>query len=244
MFQIAICDDEPLLLAEIESAIQHHLEVLKCCAATTSFTSGQALLYEIEDDTHFDLFFLDIEIPDLNGMELAKLIHKHTPGALIIFLTAHYQYAIDSYALDIFRYLPKKQLRERLPHALKDAVRMLELQCMDSYVYTAGSRLERIPFRDLIYIEKNGKNAVFHRKNLPELRIRKSLAAVYDELSGEDAPSGDFLFIDRGYIVNLRHITSIDGTTATLTDGTSLPIAHSRLADLKKQLIRFWGERL
>lgn len=244
MFQIAICDDEPLLLAEMESHIQHHLEALRCCAVTTTFTSGQALLYEIEDNAHFDLFFLDIEMPDLDGMELAKLIHQSTPGALVIFVTAHYQYAIDSYALNIFRYLPKNQLRERLPHALRDALKMLELQYMDSYVYTSGNRLERIPFRDILYIGKDGKNAVFHRKSMPDLRMRKSLSTVYEELAGEDVPPGDFLFIDRSYIVNLSHITSIDGTTATLTDGTTLPIAHSRLADLKKQLIRFWGDRL
>lgn len=95
-------------------------------------------------------------------MELARQIHNLLPDALMVFVTAHYKYAVDAYELHIFRYIPKNQLKERLSHALKDAVSLLEIQNTDSYIVSSQNRLERIPFKEILYIEKDGKNAIFH----------------------------------------------------------------------------------
>ncbi len=298
MLQIAICDDEPLLLDEIEKETRQCLSVQKIFSVISAYTSGENLLYEIEDGASFDLLLLDIELPGLSGMELARRIHELLPYALILFVTAHYKYAVDAYELNIFRYIPKNQLKERLPHALRDAAAVLEIQNTDSYLISNQNRVERIPLKDVLYILRDGKNAVFHLRSpqsasmpgrfpspvfggktgnlrsdamsagkeqafsstgnlagrmlhssmhnttgypessqppIREYRIRKTLTEIYEELD-----RAYFVFTDRGCIVNLHHISRIAGSVCELTDGTMLPVALSRTAELKKKLNEFW----
>lgn len=249
MLQIAICDDETLLLNEIKTITDDYLRRRQVFSILSAYTDGQALLYEIQDGKSFDLLLLDIEMPGISGMELARRIHGLLPDALMIFVTAHYQYAIDAYELHIFRYIPKNQLSERLPHALADAVSLLEIQRSDSYIINSHNRFERLPLKDILFIEKDGKNALFHmtmqagaRLDSTEeqpRRIRKTLAEIFEELHAEE-----FYFIERGYIVNLRHVAEISRTDCILTDHTRLPISQSRLTEFKKQLSRYWRDKI
>lgn len=252
MLQIGICDDETLLLSEIKNLTEDCLQQQQTFCILSTYTDGRNLLYDIQDGKHFDLLLLDIEMPDLSGMELAKQIHHLLPNALMIFVTAHYKYAVDAYALHIFRYIPKNQLKERIPHALKDAVALLEIQNTDSYIISNQNRLERIPLKEIFYIEKEGKNAVFHTaiaessenhppddKTARTRRIRKTLTEIFEELHSEE-----FYFIERGYIVNLRHVSGISRTDCILTDHTRLPVSQSRLPEFKKELNRYWQNKI
>ncbi len=240
MLQIAICDDEPLLLAHIENQVRRCLEKQHILPDIRSYQNGGHLLYALEDGAFFDLVLADIEMPDLSGMELAKQIHKKLPAALIIFVTAHYKYAVDAYELNIFRYVPKDQLSGRLAHALLDAASIIETQRTDSYLIANQNRMERIPLKDILYLMREGKNCIFHMKNRTEtIKIRKSLAEVYKEL-----PDGDFVFIDRGCIVNLRHVCAVEHADCILTEHIRLPAAQSRLPDLKQKLNKFWSSRI
>lgn len=252
MLQIGICDDETLLLDEIKNLTEDCLQQQQTFCILSTYTDGRNLLYDIQDGKHFDLLLLDIEMPDLSGMELAKQIHNLLPNALMIFVTAHYKYAVDAYALHIFRYIPKNQLKERIPHALKDAVSLLEIQNTDSYIISNQNRLERIPLKEIFYIEKEGKNAVFHTaiaessenhspddKTARTRRIRKTLTEIFEELHSEE-----FYFIERGYIVNLRHVSGISRTDCILTDQTRLPVSQSRLPEFKKKLNRYWQNKI
>lgn len=248
MLQIAICDDETLLLDEIRKITESCMQRQQTFCILSTYSDSQSLFYDIQDGKRFDLLLLDIEMPGLSGMELARRVHELLPDALMLFVTAHYKYAVDAYELHIFRYIPKNQLKERLPHALKDAVSLLEIQNTDSYIISSQNRLERIPYKEILYIEKDGKNALFHiaapaRKDEAfsnqSRRIRKTLSGVFDELHSEE-----FYFIDRGYIVNLRHVTGISRTDCVLTDQTRLPVSQSRLSELKKRLNTYWKDKI
>lgn len=248
MLQIGICDDEPLLLNEIKEISEDCLQQQQAFSILSTYTDGKSLFYDIQDGKRFDLLLLDIEMPGLSGMELAKRIHELLPDALMLFVTAHYKYAVDAYELHIFRYIPKNQLKERLPHALRDAVSLLEIQNTDSYIISSQNRLERIPYKEILYIEKDGKNALFHtvstQKQPADLagknrRVRKTLTEVFDELHSEE-----FHFIERGYIVNLRHVTGISHTDCILADQTRLPVSQSRLPEFKKRLSSYWKDKI
>lgn len=250
MIQIAICDDEPLLLEEIEKQTRECLHTRKVFSVISTYTRGENLLFDLEDGISFDLFLLDIELPGLSGMELARKIHQLLPQSLVLFVTAHYKYAVDAYELNIFRYIPKNQLKERLPHALADAAAVLEIQNTDSYLISNQNRMERIPLKSVQYIMRDGKNAVFHLSGgnadtsassgaLREYRVRRALSELYGELN-----QSYFVFIDRGCIVNLYHICKISGSDCELADGTVLAIAQSRIVELKRKLNEFWRDKI
>ncbi len=90
---------------------------------------------------------------------LAGRIKPHLPNVKIIFITSHVEYAIDAFELSIFRYVPKDDIEKRLVPAIRDAVKLIELEDGKAYTIRTNSRLKKIPFREIYYIERDGKNA-------------------------------------------------------------------------------------
>lgn len=236
MLHIAVCDDEKHLAEKNKAVLETVLAELGVTAEITLYTDSRNLLYDItEDDLHYDLLLSDIEMPEITGMELAEKIKPFLPDIRIIFITSHIEYAIDAFELSIFRYVPKPDIEKRLPSAIKDAVSLINLEADKSYTIQAKGRFEKIPFRDILYIERDGKNASINTADGVS-KVRKSLQAVFDELDSEE-----FIFIDRGYIVNLIHIMQIKNSTAVLKNGTVLPISRSHLQTVKEQINNYWG---
>ncbi len=239
MLHIAVCDDD-------KEVVQAHKEIvgicLKQCGSVGKidvYTAGDNLLYDItEDHFFFDLILLDIEMPGNTGMEIAEKIKPFLPNVKIIFITSHIEYAIDAFELSVFRYVPKNTLETRLPAAIRDAVKLIELEEGKAYTIQTNSRLEKIPYRDIYYIERDGKNARIAASGGMS-KVRKSLQQVYEELDAEE-----FLFIDRGCIVNLIHIMQIKDGTAVLKNGTVLPVSRSHLQEVKEQINHYWGTHI
>ena len=242
MLQVAICDDEITQLNHIHRFTQECYQANQIFASVRTFSDSTSLLYEIEDSIHFDLLILDIEMPGLTGMELASRVKRSLPDVLIIFVTSHMEYALDAYELSIFRYVPKGGSAQRLQHALLDAAALIELQIRDSYIIQHAAKLDRIPLKNLLYITHEGKNAFLitnitdpENNSFKKYKVRKTLQQVYEELN-----PNDFLFIDRGCIVNLSQIMSLQGSFCILKDGTRLQISQSRIQELKDKLLSFW----
>ena len=239
MIRIAVCDDE-------ERAVSAHKRIaedcLRQCGAVgevLSYTDSRNLLYDIaEDRFYYDLILLDIEMPGSTGMELAQRIKPFLPEVRIIFITSHIEYAIDAFELSIFRYVPKSDLDRRLPGAVTDALRLILLEDGKVYTICTNSRLEKIPYRDIFYIERDGKYASITAAG-GVYKVRRSLQQVYEELGAEE-----FLYIDRGCIVNMIHIMQVKDGQAVLKNGVSLPVSRSHLQGVKEQINAYWGSHI
>ena len=239
MLQIAVCDDDSSMIFVYEQTVRESLGRCGCVGKVASYRDGRNLLCDItEDGFYFDLLLLDIEMPGATGMELAEKIRPFLPDIKIIFVTSHIEYAIDAFELSIFRYVPKTELTARLSGAVDAALRLLALEDGRTYTIQTSSRLEKIPYRKILYIEKEGKNARLVTED-GEARVRKSLQQVWEELGAEE-----FIFTDRGCIVNLIHILQVKEGTAVLKNGMALPVSRSHLQSVKEEINRYWGEHL
>lgn len=239
MLRIAVCDDEISMAEGNKAILETTLKELGVAAEITIYTDSTNLLYDVtEDNFHYDLLLSDIEMPEISGMELAEKIKPFLPEIRIIFITSHIEYAIDAFELSIFRYVPKSDIEKRLSAAIKDAVSLINIEADKSYTIQVKGRFEKIPFRDILFIERDGKNAAINTSDGVS-KVRKSLQAVFDELASEE-----FIFIDRGYIVNLIHIMQIKNSTAVLKNGTVLPISRSHLQTVKEQINSYWGNMI
>ena len=252
MIKIAICDDEDRSVALHEHIVRECLQSEGIGCEITTYTQSRNLLYDITDDGFFyDLILLDIEMPGISGMEIPQQIKGYLPNVRIIFVTSHTEYAIDAFELSIFRYVPKNNLETKLPAAVIDAAKLIELEAGQEYTIQTANRMEKIPYKDIFYIQRDGKNASIVssagtskvRKSLQqvfdELNARKSLQQVFDELN---AP--EFIFIDRGYIVNIVQIMKISDSIAVLKNGERLPISRSHLQEVKRQINQFLGAHI
>ena len=239
MLHIAICDDD-------KAAEKAHQKIAETCLKRHGsvgefkvYTTSDNLLYDIcEDHFFFDLILLDIEMPGSTGMELAKAVKPYLPNVKIIFITSHVEYAIDAFELSIFRYVPKNDIEARLPAAIRDAVSLIELEDEKAYTIQTNSRLEKIPYKEIYYIERDGKYAAITAAGGVS-KVRKSLQQIHEELDADE-----FIYIDRGCIVNMIHIMQIKDGMAVLKNGDALPVSRSHLQEVKNQINHYWGAHI
>ena len=239
VIKIAICDDE-------EKAVALHERIVKSCLQSqgigyeiTTYTQSRNLLYDITDDGFFyDLILLDIEMPGISGMEIPQRLKGFLPNVRIIFVTSHTEYAIDAFELSIFRYVPKNNLEVKLATAVTDAAKLIELEAGQEYTIQTASRMEKIPYKDIFYIQRDGKNASI-TSSVGIAKVRKSLQQVFDELN-----TPEFIFIDRGCIVNIIQIMKISDGMVVLKNGEQLPISRSHLQEVKQKINQFWGAHI
>ena len=121
MIRIAVCDDEQCFVEQIYTILSVQAKEISSALHISTYMDSGQLLYDVEDGAHFDLLFLDIEMPGTDGMSLAGAIRRSLPLALIVFITSHTKYAVKAFELSVFRYIPKPELAACLPLALKDA---------------------------------------------------------------------------------------------------------------------------
>lgn len=238
MIQLAVCDDQQEYADQVEAVIRRCCREQGTAAEIKRYTDSRMLVYDIQEREHFDMFFLDIEMPGVSGMELAAEIRNVLPGALILFITSHTQYAVKAYELSIFRYIPKSELETCLTMALADGFRLLSLKEQDSYLIESPKRLEKIPLDDILYICKRQKYAVFVTRT-GETSVRKPLSQVLEELNREE-----FLMIERGYIVNLYHVIKMEENRVLIRSGEVLPVGGSYLKEVRNSISEFWRKRL
>ena len=180
MVKIAICDDEEKSVVLHERIVRECLQSMGIGCGITTYTQSRNLLYDITDDAVFyDLILLDIEMPGISGMEIPLKIKGYLPNVRIIFVTSHTEYAIDAFELSIFRYVPKNNLEAKLPAAVVDAAKLIELESGQDYTIQAANRMEKIPYKDIFYIQRDGKNAcIVSGTGTSKVRKRRNLSSL------------------------------------------------------------------
>ena len=100
-------------------------------------------------------------------------------------------------------------------------------------------RIEKVAYREILYILKNGKYAVFHLKNGEMKSIRKTLAQVFEELNKEY-----FHFADRGCIVNLANVVGLNENGVIFGHNEYIQISKANISEFKSIMLRFWGKQI
>lgn len=212
-----IVDDEPLAREGIREYAGQIPELVHLDSFNNAFSAARYLR-----EKEADLVFLDINMPGMDGLELARAISSET---LIIFTTAYSEYALESYELDAIDYLVKPIVRDRFHKAVQKALSYAELlgknkeqpagieQVATDFVYIKADRKYfRIALEDILYIEGLKDYVVLHtleRKLVTALNIK----TIYQQL-----PPAVFARISKSCVVNVKHIHSFDAHYVTIGD--------------------------
>lgn len=184
----------------------------------------------------YDVCFLDIEMPGMNGMELAKRIRKGKGREIIVFLTAYSEFIRAEYEVKAFDYLVKDRAAQEIDSLVKRLVNELDVIAKKVYIIETHSRLEKINHNEIVYIYKRGPYSVFVLTD-GEAQERKALKDVLDRLG-----SGEFILVERGYVINLNHIKRVCSRNVELSDGTNIPVSRAHINELKKRIQEYWME--
>lgn len=238
MLRVAICDDEKILM-EIEEIAGRFFRLNCIDNKITIYQSSENLQYDLQDGIVYDLFLLDIEMPEIHGMELAKEICERIPSAKIIFITSHLEYAITAYEYSVFRYIQKTMLHEKLFLALEDYYKLYALEKNEYYMIEIKNYLEKIPYRSIFYVLKEGKYSVLYLEGERTVSVRKTLKQVFEELGQEY-----FYFADRGCIINLANVVGMDTGKILFPEQQNVTINKTNWIEFKESLLLFWGKQI
>ncbi|MBR5743580.1 MAG: response regulator transcription factor [Clostridia bacterium] len=196
---------------------------------TASFPTAEAFLFAYDGDESFDLLFLDVEMPGMDGLGLAKALRERKCRAEMVFVTSHAEFASEGYEVDALHYLVKPVKREKLFAVLDKAAERLAAP-KRSILVSLDGETRRIPEEEILYAE-----ARLHTVELVTEKGRFELREPFQSFAAR--LSDDFFQTHRSYIVSLRHVETIAKSGATLSDGASVPVAKSRYEDFLRAFI-------
>lgn len=228
---IAICDDEPKDLAEIESITKELLQTEDISCGISKFGDAASLRSEIEGGTSFDILLLDVMMECLNGMELAAALRKQGHDASIIFISSNREMALLGYEVSAVRYLAKPVQRAKLQEALLHCCRKQFAQKEILLPTSEGQRRILIP--DVIYIEPRERGT---RLVLVDGECKSNVKISELERM---LPKENFVSCHRTLLVNLAYVQSIRYCELTLKTGQVLPVSKYRQAELKERFLRY-----
>ena len=217
----AIIDDEPLA-AELLSSYAAKTPFLNLVGV---YNSAVEAIRTLRSEP-VDLLFLDIQMPELSGLEFATIL---PPETLIIFTTAFDRYAIDSYKVNTVDYLLKPITYENFLKAADKALRRIvdsrkqATYAADRFIYVKSDyKLVRIDLDDIMYIEgvKDYVRIVLSNSSQPVMCLMNMRTLE------EYLPTPEFLRVHRSYIVHMSKVQSIDRFRFVFGD-TYIPISES-----------------
>ncbi len=234
--KIAIADDDEMFARKIGSAIQEIWQTHK--TAIKIYTDWAELADCLKHGQQYDIYFLDIEMPGINGLTLAEYIMQLAGQAYVVFITSYERYALQSIKIGAFYYILKEEYSRELEKVLQK-IHMEESRKHQTKSFLAGknSAYEKVCLDDILYIDRNGKDAVFYCSGAQYIE-RKPLKTVFSEL-----PDTEFAYINSGQIVNLMRIAEFNKDEVKLDSGTVLHCSRRMKKAFEAKMLAFW-ERL
>lgn len=226
MFRIAICDDENRILEDLSRMV---LELIPD-ADVSAFDEGRALI-DGADKARYDVVILDIDMPDLNGLEVAAFFQVADRKPLIIFVTSHDELVYDSLQLHPFGFVRKSYLDKELKKVLEDAVEEVSSRDKHFFFHTASGDI-KLQMDDILYFEAEG-NYIKIKTGSDEFRFRETMQALEMSLK-----SAGFIRVHKGFLVNQEAVKIINSDKLVLNDNTEIPFGRSYQENARKMLMR------
>lgn len=227
MIRIAICDDEPIFLKSFQSKLEEKRKELKIDAIVKSYNNGKEFLKEISD---FDAVFLDIDMPEINGMEIALSINQNHPVP-ILFLTAHDELVYSSIQFHPFRFIRKAYIDSELGEAVSALSEHIKVQFQNHSVdlHTSEGNVT-LCIRNIVFAEIYGHWIKIHTTD-------GKVYECYGSLSAYEKQWEEFSFArtHKSYLVNCRYIYSIQKDTVILDSGEKILLSRNKAKTVREK---------
>ena len=241
MLTIAICDDNPrfahLLTAKMRELCAYLLPDRIDCQIAPTFGSGEDVLRYMQNHT-FDILFLDIDMPRMNGFRLASNLNESYPDTIIIFVSAYDDFVYSSFEYSPFRYLRKSHLEEELPITLKKVIKKY-IYDSESLTFSTIEGELMLRLRDIVYFEGEKNYYMIRMISGKIYRCRGTMTSIEARIEPYD-----FFRVHSAFIVNEEHIQSIhDKGDLTMKNGVTITVSRRKMAAFKEAYMQFTRRR-
>lgn len=239
MLYLAICDDDPIELKKLVALIKdwsagQHGEAIE----VTGFTSPQPLLDTVARGTYFDLFLLDILMPEMTGIFLGEQLRQLLTDPLLIYLTTSEDYYPEAFRLYAFQYLCKPICKTKLFPVMDKALSHCKKQKSDVFLLKTAQGMVRLPFHMIVYVELSSHICHFYLadgRHLESLYLRTGFDCFLEQLTQRE----QFIKTHTSFVVNLDFAEKLTANALTLFTGKTVPVARSFAGQVQRRYIAY-----
>lgn len=236
MLTCCICDDNLQDLAAIQALTERFAKAhAEYPLSVQSFASAYDLLDHLEAKGSFDLYLLDILMPKVAGLELARHIRKRQEPSELIFLTVSREYAVEAFDVAACGYLVKPIDPQKFDTAMLRAVQRLTRPENSSLLLKTRNGFRKLSFQKLVVVESFNHDRVCTLSGGDRCVTSDTLTSLMERLSGD----ARFFSPHRAYIINLDHITALNADSVLLSNGQRIPVAQATLPALKRAHVKY-----
>ncbi len=233
-YKVAICDDDKEFLDKINKILMEHLFSIEADYEILTFDNEELLLERCEQEM-VQIFFLDVEMPPQNGIELAKTIRKkYNKNAYIVFISNYPEYMSESFEVHPYYYLTKQCGKEAIIHIMDEIFSEInDKYAVCNFELTDGIQ-ENVCVRDILYmsVENSKKEIIAVHLINGKIHIRGKLCKWEKQLC-----SYGFIVCYKGILVNMLHIYYFYGNEIIMDNGEKLPVSRINEKIIKKTYV-------
>ena len=236
-YRVAMVDDLPTerrtLKDYLETWFHDRSELL-----LSEYETGEAMLLDFAPG-RFQIAFLDIRMEGMDGILLAKKLREADPLLLIVFLSTAPEYAFDAFPIHPFDYLVKPCGYEAVSKVLEDAVRFLTQEESEITLRVARAPVS-IPLSRILSASSQGHSVEVVTSDGGSLRTVMTFSEFLALLDGEER----FLVCNRGLVINMDHVLTVEGEAFRMTDGSVCPMRTKGRAELTARFAQYQISRM
>lgn len=230
-YKIGICDDDAAQRAYLAEIVTDWAKRGRRLTEVKQYSDAKAFLFEYAEEKDFDILLLDIEMPEISGIELAKTVRRDNAAVQIVFVTGYYEYFSDGFDVSALHYLVKPVDAGKLLPVLDKAAENLSYRQRCVLVSTPDADV-KLPLADIIYVEAENVHVAVHTVR-GTYRMRSTLAKFVQQLDET------FFKVHRSYVVGLKYIVKITRSGITMTNGDQVPISRGMYDQVHAALVKY-----
>lgn len=229
-YKIAICDDDARQREHVQEIVSTWAKKNRHLAELKQYAQAKSFLFDYAEEKDFDILLLDIEMPEINGIELAKTVRRENATAQIIFVTGYYDYFSDGFDVSALHYLIKPVDERKLFPVLDKAADNLSYRQRSVLLTTSDADI-KVSLADITYAESENVYVIVHTVH-GNYRTRISMAKFVGQLDDT------FLKVHRSFAVGLKYIKKITRTEITMLSGDVVPISRGMYDEVHTALVK------
>lgn len=231
MIRIGICDDSREDIKKLQEYAEwfsgEHTEIpLK----TEAFTSPYDLLQTISEHGGYDLYLLDVIMPHLSGIDIARKVRERGETAEILFLTSSREYAVEAFGVKASGYLLKPVKKTDFEQEVLGCIRNLAPRENPAILLKNKKGVRKVHIQEMVTVESFNHSRVCTLSDGTTIETPVTLSSLYEQL--REYPC--FFLPHRAYIVNLEYVNGLTATELVLTNGRRIPISRNIYPKLKE----------
>lgn len=238
--RIAICDDEQLYREEATNLINDYTQAHpELSFRLFSFSSGKELLEYIDENGSFDLYVLDIIMPEMNGIELGAALRSRKDNGMVIYLTTSPEFAVESYNIEAFHYLLKPIDAEQFFKVIEKAVKHFYQSEKEVLSIKTSGSVRIVLTRNIRYAARMGRLICYYMSDDTTINS----ITFNDKFVNAAAPllsHNGFLLVGSSFVVNLYHVTEVTRTELVISGGHRVSIPRRIYESVKSEWANYW----